>query len=173
MSHDEQSERGSARPFVPPDFDVPTLFETEYFRLRPLTVADVDKDYEALMSSIPLLNSLLGWDWPREDFTREENLADLAAHEQQFNERVAFAYTVVAPDESSCLGCLYINPPCDQPADARVYMWVRQSAYDQGLDPILFRTVKDWIAERWPFTNVSYPGRSESGEWLPRSGQSG
>ncbi|HEY0734652.1 MAG TPA: hypothetical protein VGD69_07075 [Herpetosiphonaceae bacterium] len=172
MSHDESSESRAARLFVRPDFDVPTLFETEYFRLRPLTVADVDNDYAALMSSIPLLNSLLGWGWPREDFTREENLVDLAAHEQQFIQRVAFAYTVVAPDESSCLGCLYINPPQGQPVDARVYMWVRQSAYDQGLDPILFRTVKDWIAERWPFTNVSYPGRDENGAWLPRPEQS-
>lgn len=172
MSHDDPVESGASKPFVPPDFDVPTLLETEYFRLRPLTVADVDNDYAALMSSIPLLNSMFGREWPREDFTREENLADLAEHEQQFAQRVAFTYTVVAPDESTCLGCVYINPPRDYPVDARVYLWARQSAYDQGLDPILFRTVKAWIAERWPFTNVIYPGRNERGAWQPLEGQS-
>lgn len=171
MSNIDSPQGGTAKSFVPLDFDVPTLFETEHFRLRPLTVADVDQDYDALMSSIPLLNSMLGWGWPREDFTRAENLADLAAHQQQFEQRVAFAYTVVAPDESSCLGCVYINPPQGQPVDARVYMWVRQSAYDQGLDPVLFRTVKNWIAECWPFSNVVYPGRDEHGAWQPQAEQ--
>lgn len=172
MSQDNSLAGSAVKPFVPPDFVVPTLLETEYFRLQPLTAADVDKDYAALMSSIPLLNSMFAWGWPREDFTLEENLADLVEHEQQFAQRVAFAYTVVAPDESICLGCVYINPPRGHPVDARVHMWVRQSAYEQGLDPILFRTVKAWIEERWPFTNVSYPGRDASGAWQPLQGRS-
>jgi hypothetical protein len=158
-------------PFVPADFEVPTLLETEHFRLRPLTTGDVDKDYEAVMESAALLHSMFGRDWPREGFTREENLQDLAEHQQEFERREAFAYTVVSPDERSCLGCVYINPPRSHPADARVYMWVRQSAYDRGLDPMLFRAVKAWIDERWPFENVIYPGRGESGEWAPLGGQ--
>ena len=38
-------------------------------------------------------------------------------------------------------------------------MWVRESAYDEGLDSILFATVKDWISKEWPFKNPGYPGR--------------
>jgi len=158
-------------PFVPPDFVVPALLETEHFRLRMLSTADVDKDYNAVMSSANLLHALFGREWPRDGFTLEENLQDLTEHQQEFEQRIAFAYTVMSPDETICLGCLYINPPRGHPVDARVYMWVRQSAYDQGLDPILFRTVKDWIDTRWPFTNAIYPGRGEDGAWEPLGGR--
>jgi hypothetical protein len=157
-------------PFVPPDFVVPAVLETPDFRLRMLSAADVDKDYEALMESRELLNAMFGRDWPTERFSREENLADLVEHEEEFKRREAFAYTVVSPDERTCLGCVYINPPRGHPADARVYMWVRQSAYDRGLDSVLFNAVKRWIAERWPFTTVLYPGRDEGGAWRPLNG---
>jgi hypothetical protein len=38
-------------------------------------------------------------------------------------------------------------------------MWVPQSEYDQGLDPILFTEVKKWLDAAWPFTKVVYPDR--------------
>ena len=46
-------------PFVPAEFVVPTLLETPEFRLRPLTINDVIKDYDAVMSSIDPLTT--GW----------------------------------------------------------------------------------------------------------------
>jgi hypothetical protein len=159
------------RPFVPEAFEVPQGLDTADFHLRPLTPAVVDLDYEALMSSIDLLRAMFGRDWPHPRFTREENLQDLVEHQQEFEQRVAFAYTVLSLDETTCLGCVYINPPHGYPVDARVYLWVRQSAYDQGLDPILFHTVKAWIEQAWPFTNVIYPGRTESGSWEPLEGR--
>ncbi len=102
---------------------------------------------------------MFGSTWPREGFTLKENLADLERHQQEFLDRKAFAYTVVAPDESRVLGCVYINPPRWADADAQVRMWVRQSEYDKGLDGVLFREVKHWIEELWPFDTVAYPGR--------------
>ena len=59
------------------------------------------------------------------------------------------------------LGCIYINPTESEDPDAQVHMWVRQSVYDEGLDPVLFRTVKRWMHEAWPFERVVYPGREE------------
>jgi hypothetical protein len=153
--------------FVPPDFVVPRIHETPHFRLRMLSIADVDKDYEAVMESAALLHTMFGRDWPTANFTREDNLRDLAEHQQEFERRQAFAYTVVSHDETTCLGCLYINPPRGYATDARVYMWVRQRAYDQGLDPILFHTVKTWLATDWPFVHVLYPGRAADGTWSP------
>lgn len=38
--------------FVPPQFQVPPTLETEEFCLRMLTVSDVVKDYDAVMSSV-------------------------------------------------------------------------------------------------------------------------
>lgn len=145
--------------FVPSDFDVPPMLETEQFRLRMLSVDDVEKDYEAVIESRQLLHSMFGGPWPREGFTLKENLDDLERHQGEFLNREAFAYTVISLDESRVLGCVYINPAQEIDADAIVVMWVRQSEYDQGLDPILFQAVKDWISAVWPFQTVAYPGR--------------
>ena len=144
--------------FVSEDFAVPALLETEQFRLRMLAVEDVEKDYEAVMETQAYFHSL-GYSWPREGFTIEENLADLERHQQEFLDRKAFAYTVVALDESRVLGCLYINPSDEDAVDARIAMWVRTSEFEKGLDPILFDTVKEWIKAEWPFKNVRYPKR--------------
>ena len=148
-----------ASAFVPSDFYVPPVLETERFRLRMLSVQDVEKDYEAVIESRELLHSMYGGTWPREGFTLEENLEDLERHQEEFLKRKAFAYTVVSLDESRVLGCVYINPARTADADAEVRLWVRQSEYDQGLDPILFQAVRDWIDSAWPFASVAYPGR--------------
>jgi RimJ/RimL family protein N-acetyltransferase len=145
--------------FVPTNFEIPANFETQQFRLRMLSVEDVEKDYEAVIESRELLHSMFGGPWPREGFTLKENLDDLERHQMEFLTRKAFAYTVVSLDESRVLGCVYINPAREIEADAVVVMWVRQSEYDQGLDEILFRAVKEWIGSAWPFTSVAYPGR--------------
>lgn len=144
--------------FVPENFVVPPSLETKDFRLRMLSVDDVEKDYEAVMETQERFHSM-GSSWPREGFKIEENLADLEQHQQEFLDREAFAYTVVSLDESRVLGCVYINPTESADVEASVYMWVRESEYDKGLDAILFQTVKDWIDSSWPFTAVSYPGR--------------
>ncbi len=41
-------------------------------------------------------------------------------------------------------------------------MWVRASEVDNGLDSILFDSVKKWLSEDWPFEKVAYPGREIS-----------
>ena len=145
--------------FVPSNFDIPPVFETGRFRLRMLSVDDVEQDYEAVIESRELLHSMFGGSWPREGFTLTENLTDLEQHQQEFLNREAFTYTVVSLDESRVLGCVYINPARKVDTNAEVYMWVRQSEYDQGLDAILFQKVKNWMRTSWPFTTVAYPGR--------------
>ena len=144
--------------FVPESFDVPKKFETEGFRLKMLSVEDVEKDYEAVMETQDRFHSM-GYSWPREGFTIEENLADLEQHQREFINREAFAYTVVSLDEKRVLGCVYINPTEKEDVDARISMWVRQSEFDKGLDPILFDEVREWIAKEWPFEEVRYPNR--------------
>jgi RimJ/RimL family protein N-acetyltransferase len=144
--------------FVPENFIVPPMLETNDFRLRMLSVDDVEKDYEAVMETQERFHSM-GFSWPREGFTIEENMADLEQHQHEFLDREAFAYTVVSLDESRVLGCVYINPAESNDFDARVRMWVRQSEFDKGLDPRLSNEVKKWIDSTWPFTNVIYPDR--------------
>ena len=146
--------------FVPGDIEIPTGFETANFRLRPITVADAEKDYAAVMESIGLIHTaLLGDRWPTDSFTLEQNRKDLAKKERRFEQRKSFTFTVVSLDEDRVLGCVYINKGRRGP-DAAVFMWVRQSSYDDGLDPVLESAVREWVKREWPFEWVVYPGRT-------------
>lgn len=146
-------------PFVPPDFHVPELLEADGFRLRMLTVHDVVKDYDAVMSSVEHLSTLWpGGTWPT-GLTIEQNLVDLGWHQKEFQMRRSFAYTVVAPDESRVLGCVYIDPTTKRDYDAQVCLWARSSELEAGLEDRLLAAVEAWIENVWPFQRVGYPGR--------------
>jgi hypothetical protein len=148
------------RPIVPLDFKVPVELRTHRMKLRPLTLQDVDKDYEAVMSSSNRLRTLFNpdRDWP-EGLTLEQNTIELGWHQVEFQLRTSFAYTVVSLDESRILGCTYIYPAIKSDYDVEVTMWVRESEADTGLDEHLFEAVYDWITQVWPFKNPAFPGR--------------
>jgi len=146
--------------FVPDDFVVPDTLENEHLRIRMLTVNDVVKDYDAVMSSIDHLKEMYpSSNWPSKDLTLEQDLIDLGWHQKEFQMRSSFAYTVVELDESKVIGCLYIFPTKKGDYNAEITMWVRSSVLKEGFDSILFNTVKHWITEKWPFDKVAYPGR--------------
>jgi hypothetical protein len=148
-------------PFLPADFIIPEKLENEHFRIRMLTVNDVVKDYEAVMTSIDQIKGVFGpdSDWPSTDLTLEQDLIDLGWHQKEFQRRSSFAYTVMTPDENQCLGCVYIYPSEKVTFDAKVYLWVRKSEFEKGLDPILNESIKDWLKSTWPFGHIAFPGR--------------
>ncbi len=147
-------------PFVPEDFVVPGVLETDRVRLRMLTVNDVVKDYDAVVSSTDHLQATFsnGSQWPV-GLTLEQNLIDLGWHQKEFQIRSSFTYTVVSLDEERVLGCLYIYPFDKDGYDARASMWVRADMLESGLDQHLYEAVKTWISKDWPFAKVAYPGR--------------
>ena len=147
--------------FLPSDFDVPELLETDRFRIRPLTIHDVVKDYDAVMTSREHLWKQFGqaWGWPSEELTLEQDLIDLAWHQKEAQRRSSFAYVVMRPDERVQLGCVYVVPSEQQGLDAAAAVWVRASEVAGGLDEVLYGTVRRWLADRWPFTRVAWPGR--------------
>lgn len=148
-------------PFVNEDFEVPEKLETKEFRLRMLTVNDVVKDYGAVMSSVEHLKNVWpGSGWPAEDLTLEEDLVDLGWHQREFLNRTSFAYTVVTLDETEVIGCVYIDPTRKRGYDAQVYLWVRASELESGLDSRLFTTVQQWLGKKWSFENPGFPGRT-------------
>ena len=146
--------------FAPVAVTIPTGIETTDFKLRMLTINDLVKDYDAVMSSVGHLNGVFGpgETWPQ-GLTLVEDLVDLGWHQKEFELRSSFAYTVMSPDESRCLGCVYVDPSEKLDYDAMVIMWVRQSEVKSGLDENLFATVKAWLSEKWWFTAVAFPGR--------------
>jgi hypothetical protein len=113
---------------VPPDFTVPVSLETANFRLRMLTINDVVKDYDAVMTSVDHLKGLFGRGstWPSPDLSLEQDLIDLGWHQKEFQKRSSFAYTMMSLDEKLCLGCIYIYPTSEAGCDAEVYLWTRQ-----------------------------------------------
>ena len=141
--------------FVAEDFAVPAGLETPRWRLRMLSVDDVDLDYEAVVSSEAHLLARFGPGWPT-GLTRRQNLVDLGWHEKEFQRRGSFAYTLVAPDETRVLGCVYIEPTALPGHDAVVRYWVRSSERETGLEAELGSALRDWLAGSWPFRNPRF-----------------
>lgn len=153
------------RALVADDFDVPERLEGPGWHLRMLSVDDLDRDFEAVIDSAERLRGLFGPEssWP-DGVTKDEDLIDLAWHQREFTIRHSFAYTVMAADESRCLGCVYVFPSARRGYDAQVFYWVRSGPDADARDHELGRRVRDWIAARWPFGAVAYPGRDQSWE---------
>ena len=108
--------------FVPDDFEIPARLETAEFRLRMLTVNDVVKDFEAVVTSAEHLKKVFpGGTWP-DGLTLEQDLIDLGWHQKEFQRRTSFAYTVVTPSESRVLGCMYVCPTRRRGYDAVVLL---------------------------------------------------
>lgn len=146
---------------VPDGFLVPERLESGRFVLRPLTVHDVVKDYDAVMTSRADLVGMFGPDapWPEPDLSLEQDLIDLAWHQKEFQIRSSFTYTVVTPDEARVLGCVYLLPALKGAHDCAVYFWVRSSERGTGLDEALGTVLRLWLQERWPFRSPAFPGR--------------
>lgn len=142
--------------FVPDDFLIPVRMESEAFVFRPLVVSDAEADYEAVMESRERLRRLFGGEWPADSFSLAQNKADLLLHEQAAAQRKAFTYTILSAGDLDVLGCLYIYP--GEETDAEVLFWVRDSAYDTGVQPLVYAQVKHWMKSSWPFQSVKYVG---------------
>ncbi len=146
---------------VPPDFVLPEPPATATWFLRPLTIHDVVRDYEAVMTSQPELWQRFGdlWGWPKPDLSLEQDLIDLAWHQKEAQRRSSFAYALMAVGAERQLGCAYIDP---EPGwDAAVLYWVRTDVLGAGLEAELGQVLRHWVATQWPFGRVVYPGREQ------------
>ena len=147
-----------AEAFVPDDFDVPQELVTSEFRLEPLGPQHNEGDYAAWTSSMEHIATTPGfadWDWPH-PMPPEQNLADLRRHAEDFAHRTGFTYTVLASDDGSVVGCVYIYPS-DVAGMADVRSWVR--ADRASLDGPLYEAVAYWLKNAWPFAAVRYAPR--------------
>lgn len=147
----------SQEPLVPADFEVPRELRTARFRLEPLGPQHNVSDHAAWTSSITHIQSspgFVGWGWPPDEgMSAEANLADLRRHADEFERRVAFAFTVLKPDSDDVIGCLYLNPG-ESPGAVGAWSWVRADIAD--LDPVLRQAVRDWLSDAWPFDEIVY-----------------
>src|SRR5262249_21597605 len=72
-----RSRRGRRMSWYPEGRAVPEERRTARLALRPLLATDVAADYDAVMSSAPMLRAWSQSTWPADDFTLAENLEDL------------------------------------------------------------------------------------------------
>jgi hypothetical protein len=148
-----------------PELTVPHFMKTDAFVLRPITAADAELDYDAVMESREYLRHWEQSSWPEDDFTVAENRKDLEKLEKWNADHMAFTYTVLDPGEAQCLGCVYIFPTnaslfekaqitaLDEARwderEAAVYFWVRKSQLEAGQDEVLLETLRNWIDTEW------------------------
>lgn len=160
---------------------VPEGLRTDRVVLQPLRATDVDRDYDAVMSSRAMLRTWGQTDWPAEEFTLAENLDDLQRHEREHRDREAFTYTVLAPDADRCLGCVYVTPLHPTESEwgrgakhvARVGFWVRSSEIASDLDEHLLEALRAWFRDEWPLDRVVFsvaPGDGRQVELCERAG---
>ena len=152
------------------DGPVPHGFSTDAFLVRPALATDAELDYEAVMASKEFLRVWEQDSWPEDDFTVEDNRADLEKMETRHVAGYAFGYTVMNLDETECLGCVYVMPPDakmfagakpDEQApwdacDGTVYFWVRTALLESGVDRALLGELRTWFDTAWTLSNVTF-----------------
>lgn len=156
------------------EFEPPTTLDTERVHLEPLGPEHAELDFEAFMSSREHLLATLHWgSWPGEDATVESNRNDLERHAREFVDREGYAFTVLTPDQSRCVGCVYMNPVPTGPEGygAALAYWVVADELDSDLDRDLVASLLDWIENDWPFSSLIMPihVENERGAELARS----
>lgn len=148
--------------WLPADFVHPAwVVVSDGYHLRPIRAADVELDYPAVMGSRQRLWSIYGqaWGWPPASMTFQEDRADLARHEAETEAHRSFNYALLDDAETALLGCVYIDPPEKQGADAEISWWVTDDQAGTSLERALDTLVPRWIARAWPFQRPRYIGR--------------
>jgi RimJ/RimL family protein N-acetyltransferase len=151
----------TAMAWLPADFIHPTRVPVcDGYHLRPITAADADLDYPAVMRSQPRLWSIFGpaWGWPPVSMTYQQDREDLARHEAEIMAHQSFNYALFDDAKTALLGCVYIDPPEKQGADAEICWWVVDDQAGTTLQSALDTLVPRWIAGAWPFTQPRYIG---------------
>ncbi|MFI6585534.1 N-acetyltransferase [Embleya sp. NPDC050493] len=137
--------------------------------LRPISGADTELDYPAVMGSRERLWSIYGeaWGWPVATMTVEQDRADLVRHADEIAAHKSFNYALFDDAGTALLGCVYIDPPEKIGADAEISWWVVDDRVGTELEQALDALVPQWIAEAWPFERPRYVGRDLSWQdWL-------
>ncbi|WP_426625281.1 GNAT family N-acetyltransferase [Leifsonia sp. McL0607] len=158
--------------FRDPAEPVPTGLTTDRMLLRPIRADDAADDYAAVAETRELLRLWEQSSWPEDGFTVEANRADLAGLQQRHAEHRAFTFTVRDPEDTVCLGCVYLFPttaaflakstvtPVGDDAwedvDAVAYFWVRLSQLEAGLDASLLDALRSWLRDDWGFERVVF-----------------
>jgi hypothetical protein len=129
--------------------------------------SDAELDYAAVIASRDALLVYSLGRWPHDQFTLDENRVDLQRHEREHLARERFTFTVLNPEATLCLGCVYIKSinsflersgttTRTSPLAARVMFWLRPECVAADLDRELLATLRTWLREAWAFDQVTF-----------------
>jgi hypothetical protein len=148
---------------LPPAFRAPTRLVYEDLVAQALTRDHLEDDVRGINASLDLIRRMRGGGWPEEAVTEDFNYVDLLWHEQEFREGTSFAYAVY-DDAGQYLGCCYLYPvgrrtPLSEALldrDVDVSWWVTPDAYERGHYAKLYRALRHWVADEFPFRAPHY-----------------
>jgi hypothetical protein len=149
--------------FYPTDLRVPDTLRAATFLARPLRVTDTARDYAAYMASLAVIRIHGGGRWATDDFTVAEEGELIARRERDHLARRNFTFTLLTPDQTRCVGCLYVLPlrpflqrvhaggaaPATTDATAMLTFWVRQEEQETDLPDQVARAVHAWMRGAW------------------------
>lgn len=154
---------------------VPERLEAPRFVLRRQRLSDNRVDYEAVMDSKPILREWSDSPWPEDEFSLQQNLEDIAGHIGDFEQGLAYGFSLFTPSEERFLGSLYIEEVAPflesydadeetrarlETFDARVEYWLRRGV-DESFEAELLREVLAWLERDWGFRRVVFGSRLE------------
>lgn len=120
----------------------PTEAALPDFDLTPLTPAELDEDYEAVMSSAEVLGDFFG-SWPN-GLTREENALDLAWHAVEFSLRRSFSW-IIRSKSGAYLGCAYLFPAPGARGSAEFAVWLRDMPHREDMAHTCLPQLETWL----------------------------
>ena len=130
----------------------PTDLRTDTFTIERLTTANADLDYECYMASPNVIRVHSDGRWPVEGFTLAQDRAMAATHDIDHQAGRSFAFVLLTPSRDRALGCVYLNPPPVQLAEASaiVTFWIRQDCQHTDLPRTAVSEVDRWLVDEWP-----------------------
>ena len=144
--------------FVPPTFVAPGPPSVGTYVWNILEPTILSPDYQALLDREGRTGPVT--------ITKPQDYGELKRHRWEFQHHTAFSWGVMTPDKQSTVACVYVNPSTKAGYDATVRIWVTKQGAAAGLDPVLEKAVRAWVAAKFPFKKVAFPGRDmPMSEW--------
>lgn len=146
---------------------VPDYAEGDTLLIRPLKSSDANRFFHSYMTSQKWLYQRLGWAWPSEKNTLDQNKTMVNYHVKQAKEHTAFTFVVVDKRDDSIIGAVYMVPVAERRQDknglsinaynAEVSWWLLKSAVNDNLHNNVFSLLTHWLESSWPWRQVLFP----------------
>lgn len=148
-------------------WSAPQRVESSRIQIRPLEAADAERLFHSYMGSQKFLYERLGWSWPSEKSTLEQNHSMVQLHLKQWQNQTAFTYLVIDREREMIVGAVYLVPVAEQRGssgiinssnfNAEVTWWLTEPAVNASLHNDLFEVLSGWLRSSWPWEQVLFP----------------